>query len=125
MIRRPPRSTQSRSSAASDVYKRQFLHLIDVGLDNLEHPNYGGWGGRLIQSDTNPNRWEDGEEVAEYKPFTQKMDNDFPQTRWIKALQMDFAARADWCVNSYEDANHAPTVPVSYTHLTLPTIYSV
>ena len=26
MIRRPPRSTQSRSSAASDVYKRQALH---------------------------------------------------------------------------------------------------
>ena len=26
MIRRPPRSTQSRSSAASDVYKRQPLH---------------------------------------------------------------------------------------------------
>ena len=25
MIRRPPRSTQSRSSAASDVYKRQQL----------------------------------------------------------------------------------------------------
>eukprot|EP01015_Nassula_variabilis_P022032 TRINITY_DN399_c0_g1_i11.p2 TRINITY_DN399_c0_g1~~TRINITY_DN399_c0_g1_i11.p2 ORF type:complete len:112 (-),score=56.49 TRINITY_DN399_c0_g1_i11:52-387(-) len=25
MIRRPPRSTQSRSSAASDVYKRQLL----------------------------------------------------------------------------------------------------
>src|SRR5450756_1618971 len=25
MIRRPPRSTQSRSSAASDVYKRQIL----------------------------------------------------------------------------------------------------
>src|SRR5450756_1365865 len=27
MIRRPPRSTQSRSSAASDVYKRQVLGL--------------------------------------------------------------------------------------------------
>src|SRR5450756_3225147 len=27
MIRRPPRSTQSRSSAASDVYKRQVLDL--------------------------------------------------------------------------------------------------
>ena len=27
MIRRPPRSTQSRSSAASDVYKRQAQHL--------------------------------------------------------------------------------------------------
>src|SRR5680860_1899633 len=29
MIRRPPRSTQSRSSAASDVYKRQFDGLFD------------------------------------------------------------------------------------------------
>ena len=27
MIRRPPRSTQSRSSAASDVYKRQHLQF--------------------------------------------------------------------------------------------------
>src|SRR5450756_3250757 len=34
MIRRPPRSTQSRSSAASDVYKRQWMRLAahaDVG----------------------------------------------------------------------------------------------
>src|SRR5450756_589311 len=29
MIRRPPRSTQGRSSAASDVYKRQLLDLLD------------------------------------------------------------------------------------------------
>src|SRR5450756_2829594 len=31
MIRRPPRSTQSRSSAASDVYKRQLRHQLEVG----------------------------------------------------------------------------------------------
>src|SRR5450756_1971370 len=30
MIRRPPRSTQSRSSAASDVYKRQALASVCV-----------------------------------------------------------------------------------------------
>src|SRR5450756_881084 len=30
MIRRPPRSTQSRSSAASDVYKRQDLEAVPV-----------------------------------------------------------------------------------------------
>src|SRR5450756_2020613 len=31
MIRRPPRSTQSRSSAASDVYKRQLLdHVTEM-----------------------------------------------------------------------------------------------
>src|SRR5450756_624850 len=28
MIRRPPRSTQSRSSAASDVYKRQIVIIL-------------------------------------------------------------------------------------------------
>src|SRR5450756_73691 len=31
MIRRPPRSTQSRSSAASDVYKRQIGLDMDQG----------------------------------------------------------------------------------------------
>src|SRR5450756_2648647 len=34
MIRRPPRSTQSRSSAASDVYKRQVM-LALACLKNL------------------------------------------------------------------------------------------
>src|SRR5450756_2612106 len=40
MIRRPPRSTQSRSSAASDVYKRQALlklvgeHTVTVTLED-------------------------------------------------------------------------------------------
>ena len=32
MLRRPPRSTLDRSSAASDVYKRQILDRIDQGL---------------------------------------------------------------------------------------------
>src|SRR5450756_1648427 len=35
MIRRPPRSTQSRSSAASDVYKRQGRRLGPNGLDHM------------------------------------------------------------------------------------------
>src|SRR5428012_5802 len=34
MIRRPPRSTQSRSSAASDVYKRQAAVSITDTLGN-------------------------------------------------------------------------------------------
>src|SRR5450756_563435 len=50
MIRRPPRSTQSRSSAASDVYKRQvwgrrmLVHEADpaelagiFGIDHADH----------------------------------------------------------------------------------------
>ncbi len=87
-----------------------FLHLINVGLENLEHPEYGGWGGRLAQSETNPNRWEDGEVVAELDPFTNKIEMTYPQTRWIKALQLDFASRADWCVSDFKHANHPPEV---------------
>ena len=34
MIRRPPRSTQSRSSAASDVYKRQIVDKIIIFIVN-------------------------------------------------------------------------------------------
>src|SRR5450756_1173179 len=34
MIRRPPRSTQSRSSAASDVYKRQLTYRSPAELES-------------------------------------------------------------------------------------------
>src|SRR5450756_917224 len=36
MIRRPPRSTQSRSSAASDVYKRQVNVAVELGVLKAE-----------------------------------------------------------------------------------------
>ena len=90
-----------------------FLHLINVGLGNLENPQFGGWGGRLNQSKTNPNRWEDGKEVADFNSFTQKMDLAYPQTRWLIALQNDFAARADWCIKGFKEANHEPIVKLN------------
>jgi hypothetical protein len=94
-----------------------FLHLINVGLDNLANPSYGGWGGRLKQSKTNPNRWEDGDDVADINPVTQKIDLAYPQIRWLEALQNDFAARADWCIKNYKEANHAPKITVAKNKL--------
>ncbi len=93
-----------------------FLHLIDVGLDNLENPYFGGWGGRLAQSETSPNRWEDGEQVADFNPYTNKIDAAYPQIRWLKALQQDFAVRADWCIKDYKNANHAPIVGLKHAN---------
>jgi hypothetical protein len=87
-----------------------FFYLIDVGLRSQENVAYGGWGGRMVQSPTNPHRWEDGKTVTDYNPFTKKQDAAYPQTRWIPALQNDFAARADWCVEPYKEANHPPVV---------------
>jgi hypothetical protein len=94
-----------------------YLHLLDVGLDNLEHPEYGGWGGKLKQSKTSPNRWEDGADVADYNPFTNKKDFAYSQTRWLEALQNDFAARADWCIKPFKKANHVPVVIVKNKNL--------
>jgi hypothetical protein len=87
-----------------------YLHLLDVGLRNLEGPSWGGWGGRLVQSDSMPSRWEDGGRAADLNPYADTLDASYPQARWIEALQNDFAARADWCVMEYDDANHAPVV---------------
>ena len=47
MIRRPPRSTLDRSSAASDVYKRQLLKERGIGHVQV----FGGGGGVIVPSE--------------------------------------------------------------------------
>lgn len=94
-----------------------YLHLLDVGLDNLNHPEYGGWGGRLVQSSEQSSRWEDGDQAADYNPFTGQLDKTYPQTRWVPAIQHDFAARADWCIKEYKDANHPPSVSLLHDNI--------
>lgn len=32
--------------------------------------------------------------------------------RWVPAAQNDFAARMDWCVKEFKEANHAPVAEV-------------
>ncbi|MEA1787078.1 DUF1593 domain-containing protein [Arenibacter sp. GZD96] len=90
-----------------------FLHLVDVGLDNYQDPSRGGWSGRFVPNKDNPYRYEDGEAASDRNPETGKWDTSYPQTRWIKAMQLDFAARADWCVQPYEKANHPPKIMVA------------
>lgn len=87
-----------------------FFHLLNFGLRSTEDPTYGGLGGRFIRSTNNPNRWEDGSDAGDYNPETDQIDPSYPQVRWIEVLQNDFAARADWCVNEYGQANHAPVI---------------
>lgn len=93
-----------------------FFHLIDVGLDNFSDASYGGWGGRMVRSPENPYRWEDGEKATDFNPYSGKDDRAYPQTRWIGAIQSDFAARADWCVKSYDGANHPPVVTLRHAN---------
>ncbi len=107
-----------------------FLHTIETGLRNLESPDWGGWGGRYYKVRDNTwldpvlepayeypkGRWYGNsawgrerlkEEIPNDKELTEYLK---PIWRWTEALQNDFASRADWCVKSYEEANHAPVV---------------
>jgi hypothetical protein len=34
--------------------------------------------------------------------------------RWFDAIQNDFASRADWCVKSFDEANHPPVVVLGH-----------
>lgn len=81
-----------------------YLHQIPVGLGSLEHPSYGGWGGRFEREPGSKNVWIGAEDDGDlYKPIW----------RWLPDMQRDWAARADWCVQSYEEANHPPAVVVN------------
>ncbi len=72
-----------------------FLHLINVGLGNLIQPEYGGWGGRFIKSVT---EWRSAQDTGDKSSLS----------HWIIAFQNDMAARADWCIKSFQQANHPP-----------------
>ncbi len=81
-----------------------FMHQIDVGLGSLEHPSYGGWGGRFVREKGTKNVWRGAKDDGSWSK---------PVWRWSEAFQNDWAARADWCVKSYDEANHNPKVVVN------------
>lgn len=107
-----------------------YFHVIPVGLRSYENPGWGGWGGRFVK--IRENTWldevyEEGYEYPAGRWYTsnawgrtrlkKEIPNDAmlteylkPMWRWTEPLQNDFAARADWCVKSYDDANHQPVV---------------
>jgi len=80
-----------------------FWHQIDVGLGSLEHPSYGGWGGRFVKEKNTKNVWRGARDDGSWSK---------PLWRWSRAFQNDWAARADWCVKSYKEANHPPFATV-------------
>ena len=106
-----------------------FLNLIDNGLNNPEHPDYGGWGGRYKHylpefHDSNTGifkreHWPKDEpetrtiwtNTEDSVAGTDKKEYKSPQAtiwRWRQAIQNDFAARIDWCIKPYSECNHPP-----------------
>lgn len=115
-----------------------FLHNIAMGLRSMESPAYGGWGGRYVL--VRNNVWMDPVPAGGFvrpagqwcfdNSWSKKMENYKdsdsieirtryfkPIWRWMKAIQNDFAARADWCVKNCKSANHFPVVQLRKTPL--------
>jgi len=80
-----------------------FFYNLARGLRNDESPTYGGWGGRFVKYEGAPNTFIDA---------TENGDKLLSLKRWIDDVNNDFEARMDWCVKSYEEANHPPKVQV-------------
>jgi len=96
-----------------------FLYLIANGLGSPENPNYGSWGGRYelytpptqkyyFEPETRPIWTNANDEV--FSPIIDQYvtGNHATIWRWREDFQNDFAARMDWCLKPYKEANHPP-----------------
>jgi len=95
-----------------------FLYLINNGLGNPEHPDWGSWGGRyefymprtqkwLLDPETRP-IWSDAADEVLGQDGQWHTTNKATIWRWRAACQNDFSARMDWTIRPYAEANHPP-----------------
>jgi hypothetical protein len=100
-----------------------FLYLINNGLISPEHPDWGSWGGRyelyqprtekwFLEPETRPLWTNAQDEVVGVDSFWHT-SNKATIWRWREAFQNDFAARMDWTIKSYKEANHPPVPKLS------------
>ena len=101
-----------------------FLGLINNGLNDLEHPDWGGWGGRyelytprmqkwFLEPETRP-IWSDAQDEVLGADGHWHTGNHATIWRWRAAFQNDFAARMDWTIKPYAEANHPPVVRLGH-----------
>ena len=95
-----------------------FLYLVNNGLGNPEHPDWGSWGGRyefytprtrkwFLEPETRP-FWSDAEDEVLGVDGKWHTGNHETIWRWRSAYQNDFTARMDWTIKPYAGANHPP-----------------
>ncbi|MDB5438784.1 MAG: hypothetical protein JWM33_1211, partial [Caulobacteraceae bacterium] len=100
-----------------------YLNLIGNGLNGWRNPNWGGWGGRYIYRQPSGEShafWTQGNGTGGSSLDTVRgVDGALYRSdqasiwRWRDAYQNDFAARMDWTIKPFAQANHAPSVVVN------------
>lgn len=100
-----------------------YLGLIPNGLNNMEHPDYGSWGGRyeykipekkiLFGVKEKFPIWTDCEDTFTGKNGVTVKNSECTLYRWREAVQNDFAARMAWTDSSdFANVNHPPKVKI-------------
>jgi hypothetical protein len=100
----PPRTWTAPNphSAIKEGDTPSWFFFLPLGLNDLDHPEWGGWGGRF-EKDNNGVYRDAKDEVGDVT------DARATVWRWRPAFQADFQARLDWCVaDQIEKANHPP-----------------
>jgi hypothetical protein len=85
-----------------------FLALVPNGLFDPDRPWLGSWGGRFRGEGHRLTDIPDPDIDTRADPDP-RMSSVY---RWRPAFQNDFAARLDWCVKSFKEANHPPVVRI-------------
>jgi hypothetical protein len=83
-----------------------FLYLVPTGMNDPAEPGIGSWAGRYgpaAHAAGKPYYW-----ASEEDAFAGTTSRDNTLRRWAAALQNDFRARLDWCVEDPQSANHPP-----------------
>lgn len=102
-----------------------FLGLINNGLNNAAQPNWGGWGGRyefytprterwFLEPETRP-LWTNAVDEVMGHDGRWHTSNHATIWRWREAFQNDFAARMDWTIKDFKNANHPPEVKLVHS----------
>jgi hypothetical protein len=88
-----------------------FLYLVPTGMNDPGEPTWGSWAGRYGPMDEAPGRpyyWANQRD--QWQGATSR---DATVARWAAAIQNDFKARMDWCVQPFDHANHPPAVRIA------------
>jgi len=90
-----------------------FLSLIQNGLTDPLRPEWGGWGGRYLQTDPTGAslHYSDAADSVIGKDGKVHVGNQATIWRWREAYQGDFAARMQWTLTKdFASVTHAPVV---------------
>ncbi|WP_346854566.1 nucleoside hydrolase-like domain-containing protein [uncultured Draconibacterium sp.] len=94
-----------------------YLGLISNGLSDMEHPDWGGWGGLMKRDLEDTAMWVDLAVPTSFKKASKKELKSVTEHstifRWAPEFQNDFQARMDRCVKEFEGANHNPKVIIN------------